>query len=281
MRRKPRKRKKTAGLLNPAAFYCCAAGLFNKLKTVYKKAFPANESTFEKYPLAQMPRTETSSLSVRAIFLSTMILFSHDLSDERETAVASAEARSQHLAGAVSLHFLPQREFVTLGKRKNRSPSPMTRTDSGRLERPVSTSPAGFDFRLPPADSLSNQSCEGGHKEGSMRRTSVIEPESENEVSTEKPRSAQDAEKRDPPSVGTGLKLSRMLWKRKMRRHGQFQISISETLPMRYKMRCYPAELDVSADFKKDSRPPSAVRDEALNFRSSGLVSFFHSALIN
>lgn len=67
---------------------------------------------------AQVPRTKTSSLSVRSMFLSTVSLFSHDPPDRREANAARAKDRFQRLAGMVSTHFLLLPEMVTLQKGK-------------------------------------------------------------------------------------------------------------------------------------------------------------------
>lgn len=67
---------RTATLFSSRAFIFYAAALLNELAAVHEKAFPANESTFEKVPSSQSPRTKASSLSVEVMLVRTMSLFS-------------------------------------------------------------------------------------------------------------------------------------------------------------------------------------------------------------
>lgn len=63
-------------------------------------------------------------------------------------------------------------------------------------------------------------------------------------------------------------------------RHGQLENFISEKMPVGYKMQRYPAEVAVSAVFKRNSGPPPALPDEALRFRSFVLIFLFRSAFV-
>lgn len=107
----------TAGLFSPCGFYSSAAALPEKLKTVHKKTFLADESTFEDFLSAQMPRTKTFLLSAKASFLCTMSLFSQDLSDRKGTLATRAKGRSQRLVSVVYIYVLPQQEILNWEKR--------------------------------------------------------------------------------------------------------------------------------------------------------------------
>lgn len=148
-------------------------------------------------------------MSVRAMFLSAISMFSQDSSDKRGTVAARAEGCPEVLADAVSTHFQPQRKVVTLGK-KNRSPPRMTSTDSRSLKRRVMTKPALLGSVLPPVTSSRERSRESGRGESFKRVTTVLEPGSEQEVRLKMPRSAQGAWKRSTPGLSTDLTLSRL-----------------------------------------------------------------------
>lgn len=96
---------------------------------------------------------------------------------------------------------------MTLGEKKNRSPSPMTTTDSRQLKRLAFTRPARLDFGLPLATPSHKQSCKSGRGEA-FKRKKFNEPESKNEIRFQKLRSAQRARERSRPSFGTGRTLS-------------------------------------------------------------------------
>lgn len=110
------KEKKNSRTVQPSSllFFCCCTPEHsgNRLQ----EHFPANAFTLEKFLSAQMPRTKTSLLLVKTIFLSTKSLLSHDLSDRKEKA-ARPRGRFQRLFGLMYTHFLPQRKTVSLGKK--------------------------------------------------------------------------------------------------------------------------------------------------------------------
>lgn len=60
----------------------------------------------------------------------------------------------------------------------------------------------------------------------------------------------------------------------KGRTHGQFRDSVSVTLAVRYEMGWYPADVAVSAVFRRNSRLLCAFRDEPLESHSGTLLSF-------
>lgn len=177
-------------MLSSLFSYSSAVSLLGKVQDVPEKASPASESTFEKSLSAQVPRTKISSLSVRAIFLSIMNLFFQEPSDRRRPLSARAKDRSQRFFGMVSRPFLSQRKMVLLGKRKDREPSPMTRTDSRRLRKSVSSKLAHFECRLAHATSPYKPSCESGRKASFYSLMSASKPGGEKEARLEKPRPA-------------------------------------------------------------------------------------------
>lgn len=87
-------KEKRAAVPSPHAFNPFAAALLEKLKIIHKKAFSASKSKVEEFLSAQLPRTESSSLSVKAILLHTISLFSHAASDKRKTRTARVTGRS-------------------------------------------------------------------------------------------------------------------------------------------------------------------------------------------
>lgn len=72
------KENKTAALFNSNAFYFYVAALLKKLKAIRKKVFSAKKLTFQQFLSGQVPRTTTSSPSMKSMLLRTMSLFSHD-----------------------------------------------------------------------------------------------------------------------------------------------------------------------------------------------------------
>lgn len=126
------KKKRTAALFSIAVFSSCAAALLDKLKAVHEKACTTGESTFEQTLSAQMARRRSCTLSVRAMLLRTMNMFSHD-SDRRVVLTVCAEGGYQDLVSVMSTHLLLQSKMVVLGKKKDGSPLAMTPSDSARL----------------------------------------------------------------------------------------------------------------------------------------------------
>lgn len=176
--KKSTKKKKAAAPFSAVAFYSYAATLLRKLKSVHKKAFAANDSTFEKPPSVHMLRTKTSSPSLKAAFLIALSLFSHDPSDRRPTLLACAKGRPQRLNGVVSTHFLPQREMVALKIRENRCLSSLTPTDSRRLEKCMSSKLGRFDSGLLPVTPPREQSLKCGRGVSSNTVTTITGRES-------------------------------------------------------------------------------------------------------
>lgn len=136
IRRTARKRKKAA-LFSICVFYSYAAALLDKLEKVHEEHFFGEESTIEKPLSAQTSQTMNFSLCVRTMSLTTMTLFSNDVSDRRKTFVARAKG-----APSVLLAWFHHTSCPS-GKRRyykrGRSSPPMSPASSRRLKRPVST----------------------------------------------------------------------------------------------------------------------------------------------
>lgn len=90
---KSSKKKRTALLLSPRAFYFHADALLDRLELAHKKAFPASGWTCEQFLSAQVPRTKTFPLSVEAMSHSTMSPLFHDTLQRREVLAPLAKAR--------------------------------------------------------------------------------------------------------------------------------------------------------------------------------------------
>lgn len=168
--------KKNSRAVQPSyvLLLCCLAP--GKAEKIHKKANLPREPTFKEFPIAQVPRTRTSSLSLKELLFSIVSLFSHDRLDKRRPLPSRAKGRSQRPVGMVSEHFLSQHRMVTLEKRKNGSSPPIVPTDFGRFKRRGSIKPARFDFGLPFATPSRKRSSRVGRGESSKKMTTVNAP---------------------------------------------------------------------------------------------------------
>lgn len=157
----------------------------------------------------------------------------------------------------------------------------MTQTDSRRLQRRLSITPARLDFGLPLATPPHEQSGEGGRGESSKKGKCVIEPSSKKEIRSGRPSPAQDARRRSPPSVETGYKLCRTPPKWREPTNGQFEDSTPETMPVWYQTQRYRPAVSVLALFKRSSTLPIALRDDVSRYDRPTLGSLLRSAFIN
>lgn len=144
-------------------------------------------------------------------------------------------------------------------KRNGRSPLPMTSADPRRLEQLASTRSRRLDFVLRPATSARNKSGKSGGREDFKRMKTVIEPGNEKGVRFEKPHHTEGALRRSPPSADRCRTMSGLLPRRREPRHGHSEDSVPKTMPVRYELRRYPAEIGVLAAFKRTSRLPPAL----------------------
>lgn len=148
-------------LFSPRSFFSLVSALFNKLKSLCKKAIRTSESTFEGFLSTQVLREKLSSLSSRRMIISAVSLLSHDPPDKSESFTTSGKGPSQRLAGVVSRTFLAQQQIWTLKNRKNWSSSPMTLADSHRLKKRGSAKSVRADLGLPFASSPRKLSRKG------------------------------------------------------------------------------------------------------------------------
>lgn len=78
--------------------------------------------------------------------------------------------------------------------------------------------------------------------------------------------------------MSTGLALLRLPSKQSQPERGQFEHSVSKTMPVRCEIRWYTSEVDDSADFQRKSRLPPAVSDSVAEPFRSMLTSVLCSA---
>lgn len=163
--RETTRKTKKAALFILRALYSDAAALLENLKLVHKQAFSASESTFEDSFLAQLPSSKASGLSAKPMFLSTMSVFSNNLSDRRAKIAARAKNCSHGLVGAVCTQFVAQREIVALWRRKYRSPATLAQpalADRKEVCRPnLHASTSGFGLRLLRVSGAAKAAAEG------------------------------------------------------------------------------------------------------------------------
>lgn len=156
----------------------------------------------------------------------------------------------------------------------------MPPADSHCLQRHAFVKTARLDNVQPPAFPPRMQSSKNGREKGSKKVTSVNEPGSKTEVRFKKPRPAQSALRRSPQRVERGRSLSRMPPKRRDPRHCKFEDPVPKKMPLGYEVRRYPAEITVSAVFKRKGSLPPALQDKTLESGGSRPFSLLLSAFI-
>lgn len=157
----------------------------------------------------------------------------------------------------------------------------MTPTDSRCLRRLVYNEPASLDFALPPGTSSRKQSHQSGCREVFKSVTTVMEPESEKRVASQRLRSSRDAWTRCPTGVSTGLARSRLLARWREPRQSQIEDSVPERRPVGYGMRRYLTGVAVPTVFRRSRRLPLAVCGEISESHRSALGSLLLSAFIS
>lgn len=87
--------KKRAALLSPRSFYTFAVALLDELRAFHKKSFSVIQSTAEKTLLSQISQTNIFLLVVKNMFVSSVSLFFHDISEKRRTLFARGNDASR------------------------------------------------------------------------------------------------------------------------------------------------------------------------------------------
>lgn len=81
--------------------------------------------------------------------------------------------------------------------------------------------------------------------------------------------------------MSTGLTLWCLSPKRRKLRHGPFEISVPETMPVGFEMRWCPTEVNVLVAFKRKNGGYALSGTKALNSCSYALASVLHFTFIN